>query len=207
MKGIKLDEDLYDYWGVCYRTHEDEECISTFEDVLSDTSPFSLHEQYGKFGITLDITLRDSDKDLLQKYAPKLFNTLLKQYDLHDAILEWATLVHNYRNSQKEANFVNKNIYGDYPTTYGSHKDKKTINAFKNRIKTIYDLMGGDAVGTKKGNDLKKLLKDACENPNDYFTRKPEMKPNKDPIEDYLRGLKLPDKSKVITDFIKDLAN
>lgn len=206
---MKLDDDLCDYWMKCWRTHEDEECVNTFlYHVLSDTAPFSKHKIYAKFGVTLDLQLCDSDKDLLEDYAPKLFNTLLIQYDLHDVMLKWATLVHSYRNTQKEANFVNNGIYGNYPKTYSTKSEKETVNAFKKRIKTIYDLMGGDAVGTRKGNDLKKILKDAFDNPDDYFTSKPEIESNKEEtIGNYLRGLKLPDKTDVIKNFIKDLGD
>ena len=145
--------------------------------------------------------LNNYDEELLIEYAPKLFNTY-EGKNLKEVMIDTAVLIHNYRSSYF-SNVLNKNFMNGYPLIMKNKSESERYNAFKNKTEDIIKLLGGDVVGTKKGNELKKLLRDALENTEDYFIPKPSIIEPKSIIENYLVGLKLEGKSLIIKDFIK----
>jgi len=209
---MKLDENLYDYYGKCWRTHEDQECIDIFnydvlhiEKVMTDS--VTGKPIFPDLVYTLDELLSEADKALLEGYAPKLFNTLNESNDLCSAMLEWATLLQNYRHSKNNFGVaIQKSIINNYPNLRNKKSKQEKLNTFQNNLKSVFDAIGGGAVGTPKGNTLKKLLDDAYHNPNDYFTSKPKKdKPSIANMKDYLNSLDLNGKSKIISDFLKEI--
>ena len=145
--------------------------------------------------------LNNYDEELLIEYAPKLFNTYNGE-NLKEVMIDTATLIHNYQSSFF-GNAINNIIMDGYPLIMKNKTPNERQESFRNQVENIIKLMGGDVAGTKKGNDLKQLLRDALENTQDYFITKPKILEPKKNIENYLVGLKLDGKSLIIKDFIK----
>jgi len=164
-----------------------EDCMSY--DILYEKNNLRLHQ------------LTNEDEQLLLEYAPKLFN-VYNDKNLKEVMLDTAILIHNYRN-----NFIGQEIskfaFVGYPLVMKNKTENERQKSFKNQTYNIINLLGGDLIGTKKGNELKKLLNDALENTQDYFVQKPKLIEPKKIIENYLVGLKLEGKSLIIKDFIK----
>jgi len=106
-------------------------------------------------------------------------------------------------------NFVGQEVsqffFDGYPLVMKNKTESERQKSFKNQVENIINLLGGDVIGTKKGNELKKLLKDSLENTQDYFVSKPKLIEPKKIIENYLVGLKLEGKSLIIKDFIRSI--
>ena len=181
----------------------------TFREVINIEIPMkdAATKEVIPITFTLDEILTNEKKLFLEEYAPLLFTIVPDIYDLEKVMLEWATLVHNYSHSKNNFGVsIQRQIKARFPKLRENKKPSEKIELFKNNLKSIYDATGGNAVATKKGKELKKMLEDACRNPNDYFPTKPTIeKPSKEPIEEYLISLQLEGKSPIITQFIKEL--
>lgn len=189
----------------------DEICRDTFcYDVLNDKAPFSKGilsngARVYQNVFTLNDMLSESDKSLLEDYAPKLFNTYSELTNLHNAMLEWATLVHNYRNTNYEKSIIHGMQGKQKIPRYEKKSLEEKQKVFKNRIKDILKLMSTNFSTNENIKELTDILKQAHETPERYFNSKPKYKITKQPIRDYLTSLELEGKSKKIIEFLKDL--
>jgi hypothetical protein len=151
--------------------------------------------------------LTEEDKELLIEYAPKIFNTYNGK-NLEDVMKETAILLHNYRNKQSENKIINF-FFSDAKVMYEKQKEDKRHEAFKKHIISAYRLLGNDAIGTPKGNELKNelqnILENVLNNKDEYFIKKPKVTATKKDIEKFLNSLKLSGKSKIIQEFIKEI--
>jgi len=84
---MKLDEDLCDYDGECWRTNQDDDCTEMMKNILRD---WNLHANY----LTID------DEKLMEEYAPKLFCTYKKEETPY-AMSMLAMIVNGYRMNSK----------------------------------------------------------------------------------------------------------
>ena len=152
---------------------------------------------------TLDDTLSDKDKSLLEEYAPKLFNTYQGIYKLEDIMIEWATLLHNYRSEHANKKMI-YNMSGKQknPTYAKKSKDEKAT-ILKSRVGDILKLLSTNFSTKEHITEFTDILKKVYANPDDYFTFKPKYQILKQPIKDYLISLDLKGKSKEISDFMK----
>ena len=166
-----------------------EDCMSY--DVLYEKNNLKLYQ------------LTNDDEKLLLEYAPKLFN-VYNGKNLKEVMIDTAILIHNYRNSFL-AQKVNKIFSNNYPLVMKNKTENERQESFKKQVENIINLLGGDVLGTKKGNQLKEQLRDALHNTEDYFVSKPDLIESKKVIENYLAGLKLEGKSLIIKDFIKSI--
>ncbi len=147
---------------------------------------------------------KDEEENILQnlliEYAPKLFNTILDPENIESYMLTLSTMIHNYKEMQLRMK-IGDFGFENYPTIYKKDKEKIPI-AIQANIKKLIDLMGGEEISTKKGTELKNLLCDAYDNPTEYIPKKESTTASKDNIDKFLRGLHLPDKTNVITEFM-----
>lgn len=160
-------------------------------------------ERIYKNVLTLDVTLIEKDKILLEEYAPKLFNTYEDTEKLEEVMIEWATLLHNYRQVGVEKTLI-YNMEGEQvvPAYAKKSLDEKTT-VLKNRVEDILKLLSTNFATNEHITEFTDILKKVHGNPNKYFTFKPKYQILKQPIKDWLISLKLNGKSKEINDFIK----
>lgn len=175
----KLDDDLCDYHGKCWRTYLDYECIDTMNDVLYETdyrikwpkkdvfsnpsnveskplcspSPEMLKEWEDKGLLsTLGDVLSDSDKDLLEEYIPQLFNTMIgPKNNLDDAIYMLIVLIRSYRDALQEQGWFTPQ-FEKYDAIKGGRSKKgkeKDAQTLKTKIDDIFFLIGGGRVSDK----------------------------------------------------------
>ena len=189
----------------------DEEIKDIFNwQVLHSKKPFengflSNGKMVFKNVFTLDDHLIQRDKDLLEEYAPKLFNTYQGIYELEDIMIEWATLLHNYRSEYGNKKIIH-NMGGKQivPTYAKKSKDEKAI-ILKNRVEDILKLLSTNFSTKEHITEFKTMLKKVHANPDEYFTFKPKYQILKQPIKDYLLSLNLKGKSLTINEFIKTI--
>ena len=145
----------------------------------------------------------------LVKYVPMLFDVYTGG-NLEDAIFGLVKEVWNYRlykSPHYAVNYVKDNNFKILP------KDKKKkIKSFSGHIDSLIELMGENfSSGTPKDPnmptpaELKAILKYAKEHSETYLPLKPTVSANKNIFKDYLKGLKLYDKSKKIKKFAKSI--
>lgn len=160
-------------------------------------------ERIYKNVLTLDVTLIEKDKILLEEYALKLFNTYEDTEKLEEVMIEWATLLHNYRQVGVEKTLI-YNMEGEQvvPAYAKKSLDEKTT-VLKNRVEDILKLLSTNFATNEHITEFTDILKKVHGNPNKYFTFKPKYQILKQPIKDWLISLKLNGKSKEINDFIK----
>ena len=145
--------------------------------------------------------LTNDDMNLLEEYAPKIFNTYNGK-NLKEVMLDTAILIHNYRNSLFSKEIINLLCNG-YPTVNKNKTQKDREEALKNKIEDIRLLLGVEIATTEKGVELDKILKYALKNPQEYFPIIPKIKSSKKEIINYLTNLKLDGKSLIIKEFLK----
>lgn len=221
-------------------TVSDEECIDTFlydvlqaedycvkwdkKDVFGEPSDIGLQplfkpftkEQLKKLKVcipTLGDYLSESDKELLEEYVARLFNTIPEpSNNLVDAIYTLTVLIRSYRDAERERRVFEKQ-FDEFNDSMRSNKGKKSdIESFRKNITRIMHLLGGkmpDGKGgytlaiTPKAEPLVEALHEAYKNPDDYFPKNPKYTISKSPILEYLNSLDLPDKSDSIKEFMK----
>jgi len=194
-------------------TYYDETYIEdTFREVLEDTAPFK--DDFKGLSLSWVFFPTDDSKPnrlliLLEEYAPKLFTIVPNEYELHKVMLNWGVMSHNYIHSKNNFGLsIQKQILNNLPTLRSNKSPEEKLGIFKNNIISLYKATGGNAVATKKGKELKKMLKDAFLNPEDYIPKKPTIRePSIEPIKDYLKSLGLDGKSELIEQFSCALSN
>ena len=152
---------------------------------------------------TLDDTLSEKNKSLLEEYAPKLFNTYEGKYKLEDIMIEWATIFHNYHLVNTEKNIIHNMGGKQKIPTYAKKSKNEKITILKNRVEDILKLLSTNFSTKEHISEFTDILKKVHANPDDYFTYKPKYQIKKKPIKDYLLSLNLKGKSSIIDEFIK----
>lgn len=205
-KPIKLDADLYDYFGKCWRTYDDDECTNMMAyHILSDNF-------FGK-----DFRISQEDEDLLISFAPKLFNTLKKENvhinycslttdnkPLEAAMWGLVNEFYSYRHFN-DLDFFDNRLKREHHKGSDNKKMDEKVERFQNHINSIIKLMGG-RVSKNEGIHLKEHLQHALENPERYIFDNSEKIGSSIPkskIKNYLLSLKLDHKNNTIEDFIK----
>ncbi len=217
---MKLDDELYDYWGRCYRTHEDYECtdimVEVMEDFINEGENIFLNEDNQK-----NVWITAEVEDVLIEYAPKLFSTLPSSKDLTRSMKGLAEEVNRWCNG----NIVNAWKKEQIDNTYTMHKKKSTpgkAEALRNHIVGIYGLVGEKHIPVEVKEYLNNLSENAEEHvvPKSYFIEVVDGKVyqtekfgfistdrNIHPIKSYLKALNLIGKSKMIENFIYALSS
>ena len=187
----------------------DEEIREVFNwQVLHSKKPFkngfpSQGKRIFKNMYTLDDTLSEKNKSLLEEYAPKLFNTYEGEYELEDIMIEWATLFHNYHQVNTEKNIIHSMGGKQKIPTYSKKSKDEKVTILKKRVEDILKLLSTNFSTKEHIIEFTDILKKVHANPDDYFTYKPKYQIKKKPIKDFLISLGLKGKSKEINDFIK----
>lgn len=222
----------YNYHGVKITTIEDYDCTEMMETILySDNKDLELffddeenilnNDEELELG-NEDTILTIEDKELLVKYAPKLFNTLANPEQLEGSMVGLVKVFREY-NLNADPRYAINYVRDNFPT-FGDKKGKteKELILIK-KINQVIDLMGGDLYhkdtntiqidpktnemqesDEPKATEIKTLLKMVRDNPGAYIPNKPQ-KPTTDKniIKNYLFSLKLADKTNNIEAFIK----
>ncbi len=201
---MKLDEELYDYYGICHRTRQDEACTEMMHNILWDDDP--LHEELNQFSPFMN----NDDMDLLIKFAPKLFNTFGCKDDkiLIHVMTALCSHIRGFRNGTVGFKFVDKKGLKLKNQSF-SVKEK----ALRTHATAILEILGnpskyGDIDYLTKNYEIFMGLKKMIDNPKDFFSI--EIKPrsaSKTYIKKFLQELKLPCKTSIIDEFINELNN
>ncbi len=200
MKSVKLDDDLCDYNGKCWRTRQDYECTDTMNEAVA---PYyddrdSIIMTKGNTGNTW-ITLKE--EELLLEYAPKLFSVLSDEYDLRIVSEKLVGLVNLWCNNNTVKTYIKDNIDKKYPINKNQSPTKKA-NLIRKHIEKI---KGMAKLKPEQKDVLDAIYNDALSaashDPGLNFSAK-----DKAPIKQYLVSLKLPDRTDEINSFIKKLS-
>jgi len=175
--------------------YSDEDCEDDMRFIISNKDELKLDN------LTFD------DMDLLEEYAPKLFNT----YDgknLEQVMLNLAIKLHNYRTDILSGE-IGKELDGAFYPEVMSHKtDKVKQDTLAKYSKAIINLIFEKEAGTDKGLELVNKLYDVIKKPEDYLLLKsPIFYPSKKRIKEYLYALKLRGKTTEINNFINAIKN
>ena len=187
----------------------DEYIIDTlYHQVLHSKKPFEngfphQGKRIFKNMYTLDDALREKDIELLEEYAPRLFNTYKGEYELEDIMIEWATLLHNYRTEHRNKNIIHSMGGKQIIPTYAKKSKDEKVTILKKRVEDILKLLSTNFSTKEHISEFTDILKKVYANPDDYFTYKPKYQIKKQPIKDFLISLELKGKSKEINDFMK----
>jgi hypothetical protein len=196
------------YWGIATVTYKEDELKTLIEKIVypipEDIKYFNL---FSEESTQNNLTMKD--KTALVKYVPILFDVFTGR-NIEDAIFRLVKAVWNYRLYQSPnyaINYVKDNNFTPYD---GEPKGK--LKSFYGHIDSIIELMAGNfSSGTPKDQnmptpaELKAMLKYAKEHSEIYLPSKPKVSANQNIFKDYLRGLKLYDKSKKIEAFAKSI--
>jgi hypothetical protein len=163
------------------------------------------NREYGSY-------LSGSEKDLLEKYVPILFNTYNHDDSLSNVIIELLELYIQFRTNKpnpKEgvisANQLEAMFYDDSPIPNKNKTRNEQVEGFKTHIEGLLKYLGGDNFGTEKGNKLKKILRESFNTPNEYIPQRRDTRVSKKEIELFLYSLKLENKSLQIQEFITEI--
>lgn len=161
--------------------------------------------------------LEIGDIELLEKYAPRLFNTYKNIEELEDVLSEFVKLYYLYRREfynsltavedgkKTTLSQLEQIFYDNSPIPNKKKTRDKQIESFKKHLNMVYNFLGGSRFGTEKGNKFKKQLKEICDNADEYIPKRTKVTTSTKPIKDYLLSLKLIGKSSTIDEFIKKL--
>ena len=180
------DKDMFDYYGVNLRTYEDEECTEIMKDAINE------------------MLVDDIFIDLLEEYAPKLFNTLPTHLDPSKVMHDLLDLLHLYCRDVSAS--VCSSVMERYHTTHRKKSEKDRTKAFLGHIESLQKLCGGGLAIGEKGIDLKRILEDAYDKPKEYIMpRYQSLSASTKPIDDYIKSLSLPNKKEYRELFIKQI--
>ncbi len=182
---------MEDYYGVSIRTYQDYECTEMMEDVLRDSE--------------FDI-VRDEDKILLEKFAPKLFNTAPYAAEIvRHMMKEIAASIREYRKGIGGFKFISKER-----ARLKKAPDTEVDKSLKEHATAILELLGNPERGENdyftEHYPFFKDLMNLAENPSDFKSMRIKDKPaSKTKIKKCLQRLKLPNKTNTIQEFINAL--
>jgi len=185
------EDDLIGYHGNSIRTYQDWECTEMMEDILRDDE-FS--------------NLSDKDKNLLEEYAPRLFNTAkYERESLKVFMRDLCRKVAKFRKGISGFKFAKKKT-----AIYKNSSDEEIKDALRGHAKAILNLTGNPENGeldyfTEKYHFFRELhLMIEC--PEDFLSMDVQYKPaSKTKIKKYLHNLQLPNKTNTIKEFIEEL--
>ena len=145
------------------------------------------------------ISLTEDDRGLLDEYVPNLFNTLPKEHDLHNTMNIFAMIVNGYRgNNQHRA--IETEAYKN--RAYNSKGKDWKENKLRIKIQEIKDLIGEQYIPVVHREWLNSMMNESYNIPHG---RVKNSHTHKNVIKNYLFSLKLPDKTKVIEEFIEKI--
>lgn len=144
------------------------------------------------------------DADLIEDYAPRLFDTYNGDAELKDVIRAFIDALYQYRGIHHTYHLHNELRYEIEPK-YNENKSREDrIDTFKQRLKEVFFLMGGDAYFQDV--DVQALIREinkAYVDPSKYVKPAKEKKPKLDTsLKQWLMSLKLPNKQKEIEEFM-----
>ncbi len=113
------NDEGVDYFGRPTSTHYDWECTEKMDDALRDLSPNHLNTR---------------DEELLEEYAPKLFDELPKKYNLFTETKNLVSKINSYR--------VFLQMQGKIDESYKWQKEKYANKGYESKMKTISDRAG-----------------------------------------------------------------
>jgi len=176
------------------------------DDEIRDIFRWQVLQNKEKFEVgSFDDWLEQEDKDLLEEYAPKLFNTYKNIEKLENIMIEWAILLFNYRHEHIGKNIIHGMGGKQKIPTYAKKSKDEKITILKSRVEDILKLLSTNFSTKEHIIEFTDILKKVHATPDDYFTYKPKIPIKKQPIKDYLIGLELKGKTKEINDFIKSI--
>lgn len=137
------------------------------------------------------------DVDHLEEYADDLFGHIDNPTDAEEAMRGLIQVVHHYRNEFTSQTIdLFKGMKSDYRS---KHSKDKNLQAMQDKAKELIRLMGGDNIGTMPGNAAKEVLRDIITSTEKYILSSPRKpKPNKQPIEEYLKKIGTPHETRMI---------
>ncbi len=186
---MKLDDDLYDYNGKCWRTHQDYECTETMEEILR------------KNFVGRDFRISIDDEDLLIKYAPILFNTTDKS--LEDVMYSLVNKFYHYRHFNDPEWFDNK-AKKVKSKAYAKHSGTYKEKALKKKATSMLELLGG-GIYNGTASRLVSILNEVIKHPEQFMLHLESMDYPKKHIKDYLISLELQNKTQEINNFINTI--
>lgn len=180
-------------------------------DFAYEDIPASFVFTYKQYPLTLGDFIKDTDKDLIEEHAPRLFNTY-SDNNLKDVMRSWVELFYNYRVQEMQYKYYEILGFRQHyeKSSIPSKKDKnRQEESFKASIQGVINFLGTENLGTEKGEKLRKTLQEVLnDNPNDYIPKNAnlnELKPKKTPIKEYLKQV-LGGETNAIKNFLNALA-
>ncbi len=201
-----MNNELYDYYGRSIRTYEDWECVEAMKTEIARKI-----EMMSSNIFTID------DENLLEEYAPKLFNTLPRdrldpfgnKIDVYYAVRNLLYEMINYR-----VNKLNKKrvSVAEHREGLAKHSQEDKAEFLRKRASELLkmiggtkDRIGGEDMGFEKYH-LAKALEDLVSHPINYVPAHFKgRKTSKREIKAALVELELPGKTPIIEEFIKKL--
>jgi len=189
------------------------------DEYIKDTLNYQVLTQKAHLSInnnSYSEKLATEDKDLLEEYAPKLFNTYENIKELENVLSEFVKLYYLYRREFyncikiEDSKIVTlkqleQMFYDNSPIPYKKETRDKKIESFKTHLNTLYNFLGGSRFGTEKGNKFKKQLQEIYDNADEYIPKRTKVTISTKPIKDYLLSLNLKNKSSTIHEFINTI--
>jgi len=170
-------------------------------------------------------SLTKEDKDLIEKYAPFLFNTLPSNTDLNQILVGFIQIVDTYRFAQSQKKFKEEQL-NVQNLSYKNSSQRDKEKALIKYVDKIIGLLGSEYHYITEYDSNKiikylspsdeaiKILHDMKLNPHNYFKEEDETyidecniphdykADNKKIVKQHLVAIKLNGKTKVINDFI-----
>ena len=183
---MKLDEDLCDYHGKCWRTNQDDNCTEMMRNILRD---WNLDANY----LTID------DEELMEEYAPKLFCTYKKEETLY-AMRMLAMIVNGYR--------MNSNTWDEQTNVkeskpFGKKGEEEKTGTLQKKISEIKHLIGENSIPRIHLDWLNSMLDETYNVPHPRRAKNSHTASSV--VKNYLLRLELPYRSDTIKEFIKKL--
>lgn len=185
----RLDDDLCDYDGKCWRTYPDDVC----EDKLSQI----LREWNTNY-------LTDKDEDLLEKFVPNFFNRLPREKDLHYTMRIFLMIVNGYRMNNIYQPVWDKQQKKLYTSGYlENHSKEDRKYKLQKKIQEIKKLIGEDIIPEIHLDWLNSMLDEKFN--SRHYRKIKNSHTDKIVIKNYLSSLKSPDTTDIIKEFIEKL--
>ena len=153
---------------------------------------------------TLGERLTIEDAELLEEYAPKIFNTIPEpNINLNPYLHTLTILIRSYRRAELQIKLLEEK-FNAYNASKSNKGEKEKIRLLRKRLNDIVNL-----IGEPSHPDAAKYIFPALQKlyyePQKYISRNPKYTISKSPILDFLRSLKLPGKSQIIEEFYKKI--
>jgi len=197
-----IDDDTFDYYGGNSKTFEEWECIESMQKIFRDDVDIGELSQ-----------LSEDDKQLLEEYAPILFNTFIssdckKRYEeLKEAMYGLCESINVYRFAHTFR--VGIQQHTDRELTENQGRAKRLI-VFKNNALNMLKIIDDEEheyFDNVRTDELRKILLDVTINPNDFMPTFSSRIPRtyaitKEDIRLYLRNIPIDVVDDTLSEFI-----